>query len=50
MWLVTQLGSIAAILIGSTAGAGDVASGFFRTLVVTGRSRAALFAARIPSA
>jgi ABC-type transport system involved in multi-copper enzyme maturation permease subunit len=49
MWLITQLGSIAAILIGGTAGAGDAASGFFRTLVVTGRSRAALFAARIPS-
>ena len=49
MWLITQLGSIAAILIGGTAGAGDVASGFFRTLVVTGRSRAALFAARVPS-
>lgn len=49
MWLITQLGSIAAILIGGTAGAGDVASGFFRTLVVTGRSRIALFAARIPS-
>jgi ABC-type transport system involved in multi-copper enzyme maturation permease subunit len=49
MWLITQLGSIAAILIGGTAGASDVASGFFRTLVVTGRSRAALFAARVPS-
>ena len=49
MWLITQLGSIAAILIGGTAGAGDIASGFFRTLVVTGRSRAALFAARVPS-
>jgi hypothetical protein len=49
MWLFTQLGSIAIILVGATAGAADIGSGFFRTLVVTGRPRAALFGARIPS-
>ena len=44
------IGPLAAILIGAEGGAGDHASGVFRDLVVTGRSRAALFAARIPGA
>lgn len=43
-------GPLAAILIGSDAGAGDAASGVFRDLVVTGRSRVALFASRVPAA
>jgi hypothetical protein len=42
------LGSVAAVLIGATAGAGDLNAGVFRELVVTGRSRLALFLARIP--
>jgi hypothetical protein len=46
-YLLTQLGVVAAILIGSTAGAGDLRAGVFRELVVTGRSRLALFAARV---
>ena len=46
--LLTQIGVVAAILIGATAGAGDRGAGVFRELVVTGRSRLALFAARIP--
>ncbi|HLW94314.1 MAG TPA: hypothetical protein VKS25_02960 [Solirubrobacteraceae bacterium] len=41
---------LAAVLIGAEAGAGDTGSGVFRDLVVTGRSRVALFAARIPGA
>jgi hypothetical protein len=48
-YLLTQLGVVAAILIGSTAGAGDLRAGVFRELVVTGRSRFALFAARVPA-
>ena len=40
---------IVAILIGSTLGAADLTSGVFRELVVTGRSRLALFAARVPA-
>jgi hypothetical protein len=40
---------VAAILIGATLGAGDVSAGVFRELVVTGRSRLALFVARIPA-
>jgi ABC-type transport system involved in multi-copper enzyme maturation permease subunit len=46
--LLTQIGIVAAILIGATAGAGDVGAGVFRELVVTGRPRLRLFAARIP--
>jgi hypothetical protein len=45
---LSLLGSVAAVLIGATAGAGDLNSGVFRELVVTGRSRFALFLARIP--
>lgn len=44
------VGPLAAILIGAEAGAGDSASGVFRDLVVTGRSRLSLFAARVPGA
>lgn len=45
---LNDLGIVAAILIGAVAGAGDQTAGVFRSLVVTGRSRLALFAARIP--
>ena len=48
VYMLTQLGSMAAILIGATAGVGDLAAGFFRHLVITGRPRLTLFAARIP--
>ena len=44
------MGPLAAVLIGAEAGAGDSSAGVFRDLVVTGRSRAALFAARVPGA
>jgi hypothetical protein len=47
--LLMTLSMIAAILIGSTLGAADLSSGVFRELVVTGRSRVALFAARLPA-
>jgi ABC-type transport system involved in multi-copper enzyme maturation permease subunit len=46
--ILTVLSGVTAIVIGATAGAADVGSGVFRDLVATGRSRAALFAARIP--
>lgn len=45
-----DFGTIAAILIGVEAGAGETADGTFRELVVTGRSRLTLFATRIPAA
>ena len=41
---------LAAIMIGSDSGVGDLAAGVFRDLVVTGRSRVALFASRVPAA
>jgi hypothetical protein len=44
------MGPVAAVLIGAEAGAGDLAAGVFRDNVVTGRSRLALFLARIPGA
>ncbi len=43
-------GPLASILIGVEAGTGDASAGVFRDLVVTGRSRLALFASRVPAA
>ncbi len=43
-------GPLAALLIGVEAGTGDASAGVFRDLVVTGRSRLALFASRVPAA
>lgn len=43
-------GPLAAILIGVEAGTCDRSAGVFRDLVVTGRSRIALFATRVPAA
>jgi len=48
--LALLFGALAAILIGTDAGAGDASAGVFRDLVVTGRSRLALFASRVPAA
>jgi ABC-type transport system involved in multi-copper enzyme maturation permease subunit len=48
--LALFFGPLAAIMIGTDGGAGDLAAGVFRDLVVTGRSRLALFAARVPAA
>jgi len=42
------LGGVAAIIVGAASGADDFNAGVFRELVVTGRSRLALFGARIP--
>jgi ABC-type transport system involved in multi-copper enzyme maturation permease subunit len=43
-------GPLVAILIGVEAGTSDSSDGVFRDLVVTGRSRLALFATRVPAA
>lgn len=50
MFLLSGLGSVAAIIIGATAGSQDVSAGVFRDLVVTGRPRASLFSVRFPGA
>ena len=43
-------GPLAAIMIGADGGAATLAAGVFRDLVVTGRSRLALFTTRVPAA
>src|SRR3954453_12129318 len=43
------LGVLVAATLGATAGSVDLAEGMFRHLVVTGRSRIALYLARIPA-
>ena len=48
--LLYSFGFIAAAVVGCTAGSRDVTEGMFRHLVVTGRSRLALYLARIPAA
>jgi hypothetical protein len=49
VFILSQLGSIAAAMLGASAGADDLSAGVFRELVVTGRSRSALYLARIPA-
>jgi hypothetical protein len=46
---LAALTMVAGIIVGATVGTGDVGAGVFRELVVTGRSRIATFAARIPA-
>jgi hypothetical protein len=48
MLVLNLLGAVAASIAGASAGADDLSSGVFRELVVTGRSRFVLFAARVP--
>jgi hypothetical protein len=48
-FLVAALGSVAAAIAGSTVGAGDMDAKVYRDLVVTGRSRRALFLSRVPA-
>jgi hypothetical protein len=43
-------GSVVGVIVGATAGAADIEAGVFRDLVATGRSRLALFFARVPGA
>jgi ABC-2 family transporter protein len=49
MSVLTLLSVVAAILVGATLGTGDTSAGMFRELVATGRSRLALFTARVPA-
>jgi ABC-type transport system involved in multi-copper enzyme maturation permease subunit len=48
-FVIAALGAVAAALVGATAGSGDLDAGVYRDLVVTGRSRLALYASRIPA-
>jgi hypothetical protein len=47
--LMAEFGFIAAAALGATAGTTDLTDGMFRHLVTTGRSRLALYLARIPA-
>jgi hypothetical protein len=46
---MAEFGFIIAATLGATAGTTDLADGMFRHLVITGRSRIALYLARIPA-
>jgi hypothetical protein len=48
-WTISSLGAAAAAIVGSTAGSGDLDARVYRELAVTGRSRFALYASRIPA-
>jgi len=50
MFLLSGLGGVASIIIGSTAGSQDTSAGVFRDLVVTGQPRSKLFNVRFPGA
>ena len=47
--LMASFGFIAAATLGASAGTTDLSDGVFRHLVITGRSRVALYLARIPA-
>lgn len=47
--LLSVLGGVAATIVGATAATADRDAGVYRDLVVTGRSRIALYAARLPA-
>jgi hypothetical protein len=50
MFFLTMMMLVVGAIVGSTAGAQDLESGVFRDLAATGRSRLALFGARVPAA
>lgn len=47
--LLAEFGFIVAAVLGATAGTDDLTDGMFRNLVITGRSRLALYLARVPA-
>jgi hypothetical protein len=47
--ILALLASVAGAIFGATAGGQDIETGVFRDLVATGRSRSALFFARVPA-
>lgn len=46
-WIAGVLGAVAAAIVGSMAGTGDLEAGVYRDLIVTGRSRFALYRSRL---
>ena len=47
--LMAEFGFLSAAALGASAGTTDLSEGMFRHLVITGRSRLALYLARIPA-
>ena len=47
--MLAEFGFIVAAVLGATAGTDDLTDGMFRNLVITGRSRLALYLARVPA-
>jgi hypothetical protein len=47
--LMAEFGFLSAVALGASAGTTDLSEGMFRHLVITGRSRLALYLARIPA-
>ena len=47
--LLSLVGGVAAVLVAASAGVGDLDAGVYRDLVVTGRSRRALYLSRLPA-
>ena len=50
MGILAMAAPVAGVLVGATAGGADIEAGVFRDLAATGRSRTALFMARLPGA
>jgi hypothetical protein len=50
MGVLSMIGAVAGVIVGATAGGADIEAGVYRDLVATGRSRTALFFARVPGA
>ena len=50
MGILAMAAPVAGVLAGATAGGADIEAGVFRDLAATGRSRTALFLARLPGA
>ena len=46
--IISLIGGVAAAIVGTSVGTSDLTAGVFRDLVVTGRSRLALFFAKVP--
>jgi ABC-type transport system involved in multi-copper enzyme maturation permease subunit len=49
-FVLTMMATVIGVIVGGTAGTQDIESGVFRDLAATGRSRLALFAARVTGA
>jgi hypothetical protein len=49
IFILSMFGAIASAIVGATIGSGDQDAGVYRDLVITGRSRVALYISRVPA-